>query len=420
MFLSLIKKQVKLFLRSPSELLLLLAMPVGLILILSFALGSIWDGNSEFKKIEVAVVQHNDEVGQMEEFLNTLSKRIPVNDLMVQNIEEMLPVSTLLNQVLGNPEAQEFITVTQLEVNELELARNNGKYNAIIEIPEGFTVDYLSSLFLEDEEDIPSFQVYLNESEQTTSVILQNILDYYQYQYSLFSQLGKNQLFTEEISVPTLDLTSEIRTVASKEHITSSTYYTFSMSVMFILFLASTIASQAYLEKDSHIFDRILLAQVHPLVYLASIVVSTIILTMLQIGILFLFSYYVFKIPFTNLLLYLLITFMVSLVIGGISALLSSLNYRSNSATASNLFSNAFVAILALLGGSFFNISGLSPVLAEIGLWTPNGAALEGYLRLIQDGTISSIQQILLNLGILAFVFILLAFLLFPKRGGLA
>ncbi len=418
MFLSLIKKQFKIFLRSPSELLVLLVMPVGLIIILSFALGSLLEGNSEMTKIELAIVQHGNEEEEVQEFLEVASQTIPMNEMMVQNVESMLPVSTLIDQVLGNSESKEFINVTKLEASELEKVRNDGQYNAIIEIPDGFTGDYLTSIFFSG--NAPTFQVYLNESEQMTSVIIQNILDYYQYQYSLFTELGKNRLLTEEMTVPTLELSSEIKTVASKEPITSSTYYTFSMSVMFILFLAGTMASQAFLEKDSHIFDRILLAQVHPLTYLASIVVSTIILAMLQIGILFVVSYFIFQIPFTNWVLYLLITFMLSLVIGGVSALLSSLNFRSNSATASNIFSSAFVAILSLLGGSFFNISSISPVLAEIGLWTPNGAALEGYLRLVQDGSFNSIQSIIMNLGILAFIFILLAFLLFPKRGGIA
>lgn len=416
MFLSLIKKQFKVFLRNPSELLLLLALPVGLITILSFALGSLWEGNSEFSKIEMAIIQHGNEEEQIQEFIKDMSSSFPLDETMIQNIESMSPVSMLLNEVLGNNEVKEFITITKLEPIELDKARSSGQYNAIIEIPERFTTDYLRSVFFEG--NAPSFQVYLNENEQTTSAILQNILDYYQYQHSLFTTIGKHQLLTEEFTMPSLDLTSEIRMVSTKEKITSSIYYTFSMSVMFILFMAGSVASHAYLEKNSHIFDRILLAQVHPLIYLASIVVSTVILTMVQVGILFLISYFLFNIPFTNWMLYLLVTFMVSLVVGGISALLSSLNFRSNSATASNLFMNAFVAILALLGGSFFNISGLSPVLAEIGLWTPNGAALEGYLRLVQDDSFSSIQPILLNLGILAFIFILLAFLSFPKRGG--
>ena len=418
MFLSLIIKQFKILLRNPSELLLLLAMPVGLIIILSFALGSIWDGNSEFKKIQLAVVQHGNEEEQFKDFIEEANKTIPLNETIIQNLESMSPVSTLLDDILGNSEIQEFIFVSELDPSELEKVRGDSKYNAIIEIPDGFTVEYLTSIFFGG--NAPKFLVYLNESEQMSSVVIQNILDYYQYQHSLFSELGKNGLFSEEMTVPTLQLSSEIKTVSSKEPISSSTYYTFSMSVMFILFLAGTIASQAFIEKDSHIFDRILLAKVHPLTYLGSIVVSTIILGMLQIGILFVVSFLIFKIPFTNWVLYLLITFMLSLVIGGISALLSSLNFRSNSATASNLFMNAIVAILALLGGSFFNISGISPVLAEIGLWTPNGAALEGYLRLVQDGSIYNIQSIIMNLAIQAFIFIFLAFLLFPKRGGIS
>lgn len=41
MFLALIKKQIKLLLRSPSEMVTLFVMPIVLICILSFALGSI-------------------------------------------------------------------------------------------------------------------------------------------------------------------------------------------------------------------------------------------------------------------------------------------------------------------------------------------------------------------------------------------
>ncbi|CAM5212162.1 ABC-2 type transport system permease protein OS=Ureibacillus acetophenoni OX=614649 GN=SAMN05877842_102183 PE=4 SV=1 [Ureibacillus acetophenoni] len=417
MIWSIIKKQFKLFLRNPSELLLLLAMPVGLITILSFALGALWDSQSDMEKIELAIVQHGNEEQQIEEFLDEISQTIPLNETLIQNVHSMLPVSTLIDQVLGSSETEEFIHITNLDPSKLEEIRNKNEFNAIIEIPDGFTSDYLTSIFFEG--NAPTFQVYLNESEQTTSMIIQNILDYYQYQFSLFSQLGKARLLTEQLTVPSIDLSSEIKTVESKQQISASTYYTFSMTVMFILFLAGSIASQSYIEKDSHIFDRILLAQVHPLIYLLSIVVSTIILAVMQVSILVVAAKLIFNIPITNWGLFLLITLMLSIVVGGISALLSSLNFKSNSANASNLFMNAIVAIMSLLGGSFFNISGLSPVLAEIGLWTPNGAALEGYLRLVQDGTWSSIQPIILNLGILAFIFLLLAFLLFPKRGGI-
>ena len=162
-------------------------------------------------------------------------------------------------------------------------------------------------------------------------------------------------------------LVSDIKTIASQEKITSSTYYTFSMAVMFILYLAGTLASQAFIEKDTHIFDRIVISSSTPFQYLCSIIVSTIILAIIQIALLFTFSYVLFGLTFENIKLYFILTLSLAIVVGGISALLSSINYRFNSAEASNIFSSGIVAILAFFGGSYFNISSLSPVLAKIG-----------------------------------------------------
>lgn len=420
MFLALLIKQIKIILRSPQELLMLLLMPIILIFILSFALGSIMNGEVEKTKVELAVVQHDNEEEQLQAFIEKVSNTntIPMNDEFINNLHQMLPVSMLLDQTLNTKELKQIIRVTQLDKDELKQARKDDKYDAIIEVPKDFTVNYLSSLFLNEEK--PSFNVYLNENEQIASTVVQSVLDYYQNQYSLFTQLSKNNLLSENLTIPKAKITSDIKTVESQKQISSSVYYTFSMSVMFILYMASTMASQAFLEKNMHIFDRILLARISTMTYLASIIVATIILAFAQVIILFTVSHFAFHISYTHWELYFLLTLMLSLVVGGIAAILSSLNYRKNSADASNIFSSAFVAILALLGGSYFNISSMSPVLSKIGQWTPNGAALNGYLSIIQNGSFSDIQVEVIILAILAFTFTTIAFLLFPKRGGIA
>jgi len=61
MFLALIRKQLKVLWRHPQELVILLLMPIGLITILSFALGSLIDGDSSPINVKVAIVQHEDE-----------------------------------------------------------------------------------------------------------------------------------------------------------------------------------------------------------------------------------------------------------------------------------------------------------------------------------------------------------------------
>lgn len=417
MFLSLIRKQIKILLRSPSEILILLVMPIVLICILSFALGSLMNGDSEMSIVEIAVIQHEDEESQLQNFVSQTKDTMPLDDQNIENLKQMLPVSMLLEQLMNNEELQEMIHVTQLGASKLEDIKNSGDYSVILEIPEGFTIDYLKSIFLDGEK--PTFNVYMKESDQITSTIVKNFLDYYQDQYTLFTLLGQSGLLLDELSLPSSEITSKIRTVDSQEGISSSVYYTFSMTVMFILYVASTIASQAFIEKQMHIFDRILLARIQPFTYLSSIMVSTVILAITQVVVLFTISHFIFDISFDNWQLYLLLTTILAIVVGAIAALLSSINYRYNSAEASNIFSSAFVSILAFFGGSYFNVSSISPVLANIGIWTPNGAALDGYLTIAQNGTLSDLLPNLMNLSILAVIIVVFAFLLFPKRGGI-
>ncbi|MBD8027746.1 ABC transporter permease [Ureibacillus sp. Re31] len=417
MFLSLIRKQITILLRSPSEMLILLFMPIVLITILSFALGALWEGENEVSKVELAIVQQDDEIQQLDQFLHEAKGSMNITSDMEKNLQQLLPISILLQQIEGNEEMKQFIHLTELQPEKLEDAKESGEYSAILEVPKDFTFNFLSSIYLQGEK--PTFNVYLNESEKITSTIVQSILDYYQQQYSLVSSLAQNGVPMNMDALPKMEIASDTRTVDSQTEITSSTYYTFSMTVMFILYIASTLASQAFVEKYFHIFDRVLLARIHPLTYLLSIMTATIILAIVQVGLLFTFAHFVFHISFTQWELFVVMTLLLSIVVGGLAALLSSINYRTNSGEASNVFSNAFVSVFALVGGSYFNISSLSPWLAELGMWTPNGAALNGYLKIYQNATLMEIMPNIIHLAILAVLFTVLAVVLFPKRGGI-
>lgn len=329
MFLSLIRKQITILFRSPTELLILLFMPIVLITILSFALGALWEGENEVSKVELAIVQQDDEMQQVDQFLLEAKDFINRTSDMEKYLQHMLPISILVEQMETNEEMKQFIHVTKLDPEKVEDAKESGEYAAILEVPKNFTYDFLSSIYLQGEK--PTFNVYLNESEKITSTIVQSILDYYQQQYSLASSLAQSGVPTNIDSLPKMEITSDIRTIDSQQEITSSTYYTFSMTVMFILYIASTLASQAFVEKYFHIFDRVLLARIHPLTYLFSIMTATIIIAMVQVGILFTFAYFIFNISFAQWESFLIITLLLSIVVGGLAALLSSVNYRTNS-----------------------------------------------------------------------------------------
>lgn len=418
MFLALIQKQLKLIWRSPQELLVLLVMPIALISIIGFAIGPLLDGDNEALQISIAIVQHEDEELALEAFLQEASASFQLDDQMQQSLKEMLPISMLVNQLLENEEMKQFIHVKYINPSEINKARSDGEYGAILEIPKGFTNQFYMSIFANEEQ--PALQVYLNNNKEITSTVVKGILDAYQYQFTLMTELSSKGFINEDFILPTANFTSSIQTINQQEPISTSAYYSFGMSVMFILYWAGTIAGQAFLEKHMHIFDRIILANIHPAKYLLSIIVSTVILAMLQMPILFAYTYFIFDISFDPWPLYLLITFMIALVVGSIAALLSSLNYRFNSPEASNFFGSALVALLSLVGGSFFNLNSFAPTIAKLGNWTPNGAALQGYITIQQGG---GLDQIMPYIGILSILFVICfisAFLLFPRKGGIA
>lgn len=391
-------------------------MPIALISIIGFALGSLIDGSNEAIEINLAVVQHEDEQQAFEDFLQE-ANLMHIDKQTEQGLRASLPVSNLTEQLLKDEEIKQFVNVTEVAPSKLDQARKEGDYGAIIEIPSGFTKQYLESLFADGEK--PNFNVYLNDNKQLTSTVVKNILDAYQTQFTMMTELASNGFIGDDFQLPTADFTSSVKTINQHEPVSTSAYYTFSMSVMFILYWASTMAGMAFLEKQHHIFDRILLANINPLVYLLSIIVSTVILAMIQMPILFAFAHILFDISYDPWPLYLLVTFMIAVVVGSIAAFLSAINYRFNSPEASNVFGTSFVAIMAFFGGSFFNLNSFAPTVAKIGNWTPNGAALQSYLTLQQGGRITELIPYIWILTSIAIVVFIIAFLMFPKRGGI-
>ncbi|UPW84435.1 ABC transporter permease [Lysinibacillus sp. Ag94] len=417
MFLALIRKQLKVLWRHPQELVILLLMPIGLITILSFALGSSMDDDSNPINVKVAIVQHEDEQQELTTILQESQGEKWADVHSRESLKQMLPISRLL-QLLEQEDMQQFITVSQIASSDLDRLKKEGEYDVILEVPAGFTKQFYTSFFAKGE--IPALYVYLNEQKEIASTITQKILESFQYQYTLMAEFNSKGLLTQDVKLPTADFSSTVKTVNQQEPVSTSVYYTFSMTVMFILYIAGTLSSQAFLEKHMHIFDRILLANINPMIYLLSVIVSTVILSFIQVSIIFGVVYLMLDISFVQLPLHLLVTLMLAIVVGSIAALLSAANYRFNSAEFSNLFSSVFVSILALFGGSFFNVSSFAPTLAKIGSWTPNGAALQSYLTIQQGGGLGQISSYLWILMAVAVICTTIAFLLFPKRGGIA
>ncbi|GIN73670.1 hypothetical protein J14TS2_41450 [Bacillus sp. J14TS2] len=413
--LSFIKKELLLFLRNPPNLLVLLLMPLILITILGFSLGSILDGDTEALNGSVGLVSHTMEKEEFAQFKEELAHSSIPEEAQKQieaEAEGVLPISRL-KEVFG--ELDSFLTLTELSPAELDKEKKKEKYSAIIEVPAGFSEDMLASLFIGDQEP-PALTIYLNEGKEELAAIVEDILGSFQEHYSVQASLGKEGYPVEESDLAIAPF-GKIAALDETEPIDAFGYYTIGMGVMFVLFIASSISSRSFLEKKWNVWDRMLIANVSNGVYLLSVFLSTVIVAGMQMAILYGGAALFYGVYWANIEAFLLITLAYACTIGGISVLLMAVNYRLNSETASKLFMTAFVAVLSFLGGSFTPVSNMSKTMAQVGQLTPNGAAMEAYKGAMQGVGMDEIFPSLIVLIVITFLLIFSAWLLFPRKG---
>ncbi|OIU73018.1 ABC transporter permease [Rossellomorea aquimaris] len=422
MIVQFIKKQLLLMVRNPQVLLILIGMPLILITILGFALGSVMNGEEVSVKAKVAIIEYGDSAQELQDFLEDLeSSTLPpeAREDVSQSAKRLMPVELLKSEVLKRPELKKYISVDEAEPGDLEKTKEDDTYSAIIEIPEGFTEQILSSLFLKGGEKIPQLELYRNEGKELTSNLVEDLLAGFQKQYSLSAVIGRSSESILDTDTMDTEVMGTVASVEDREPLTSVTYYAVGMSVMFVLYIASNMGSFAYQEKEDHVFDRMILADVPVWKYFVSILVTTVILAILQLGILFGVCAILYDVTWPDISAFLLVTTALSLAVGSIGALLTSLNYRANSEVFSNFFSTVAVTIFAFIGGSFGELFS-SDFIQKIGILTPNGAGMAAYFKLFQGYPLSGVYSEMLTLMIFSLVILTAAALLFPKRGGTA
>ncbi|EIJ81898.1 ABC-2 type transporter [Bacillus methanolicus PB1] len=419
MLFQMIKKDLLMFWRRPSELIVLLLMPFVLICILGNALESVINGEIPEIKLKVGVIQkdHPEKgIEQIVEEMNNLPIPEEQKNQIKEGINEFHPTAVLTEEIFKSKELKDIIKVEQ--ISEKDAEKNKKQYSGIIEIPENFTYDfYKKAIFHEKKE--PQFKVQLNKSKGREAGILRDILSTFQQDISLMvaaNSKGFNSDSMDVIKQMHLSMGS-IKTISAKEPISAVDYYAIGMSVMFIFFVASTVASYAYAQKESLVFNRIILANVPVSIFFSGIFVSAAIAAFCQLNILYGLAAVIFKVHWPNFMNYLAITAAMSLMIGGFAVLLSAISYRSNNEKTSSIFSSFLLPIFTFIGGGFFPISQLGKSFEEFSIYTPIGAGISAYLKAMQGYPIGEIDTELLFIVILAMILTAIAVMLQPKRG---
>lgn len=414
-----IKKQALTFMRNRQHLVLLILLPIILITILSFALGGFMDGESVTIEAKIAITKAEEDK-QIQLFTEEVGKL----DIPEQEKEGIFlaanqtRIISFITDVFQNNFPDQ-IEVVMIEKEEVGSTTENDSFTAIIDVPENFTYDLLRYLYLEEGE-LPSLTLSVHEEKQLGSSMVKHILAEIEEQLALFTYTANEGVQVAALMPENFSVESSIRSLnKANPKITSKEYYTFSMAVMNVLFIAATIGAYAYQEKETHVFDRIILSNASPWKYFFGIYVSTTIFAFLQLTIIFTAAKLIFNVDFYNSLGVFVVTLALSSAVGGLSLILTALSFRFNSIVLINYFQSIIVTAFAFVGGSFFPVGGFSEFIGKLGDLTPNGASLSAYLHIIRgaDPFTGEVLGHLLYLIVFSTAILVIAVLCFPKRG---
>lgn len=417
------KKDFLVYWRDRKEIIISLITPIVIITVLGFALPGWIENPAKSLAMTAAVVHLDDESAALEQFRDSLAaQNMPeeAKQAIGQQLEQMSPVG-LLMQLLQNEAVKEIVTLKEPGNEEALRQLKEGQIDAVITIPEGYTLAALNKMLLNKGEGAA---LHLKAEKASMSVdVLSNIIDDFlkalNFQSAVRNLLGENAA----AAAASMDGMSGIggrETVPGVRIVTAFQYYALAISIVFSLFIALTTASKAMTEKRERTFQRILLTGSRRYQYLSGKMSSTFCMSILQLGIILLVSHFILNIfPDRSLSFWLgisVILIMLAVVAGALAGLYTALVFRMEDTTATGI---AFIAtfIAGTIGGSFVPIFVLPEWIQTAGEWTPNGLTLAVSMEWLQTETAANLALPLAKLALFTIATAALALWCFPKRG---
>jgi len=421
MLFSLIAKQMKMLIRNKQPLIILLVMPIVLITILSNALGSIMDGGEEAAIQANLLIVDNSSWAQEEKaiklFLEQEGVTGPSMDALLTQFKSSDPIELLNSTILASDEMKKYIEVDYKKKVDVKIARQDENIDGILNIPADFRVSYIKSAYFNDT-NFPELSLYLNQDNEIRASIIESVLTDWKRGYTqsaalLAADLSPQEIMNNVVSVEKVEQVLE----ANERKIPASIYYTVGMLVMFALYIPSFLAGFALQEVQWKVYDRILLAGVSPVLYTLSIFFTGTLVAFIQQVIMLSFGMFVLGIEWISIQGMFLIIVSYSVFIGALSALMTTLQFRTKTEGIANLFNGLFITVFSFLGGSFFNIRDISETLGKIGDFTPNGATMSAILSIQKGQDLSVIWPFMLAIYVLVIICVFLSIVFFPRRG---
>ncbi|MCK1997155.1 ABC transporter permease [Psychrobacillus psychrodurans] len=421
MLFSLIIKQMKMLIRNKQPLIILLVMPLVLITILSNALGSMMDGGEEVAiQANLLIVDDSSWVQEEEAiklFLEQEGITGPPMDALLSQFKNSDPVELLKNTILTSDEMKKYIATDYKQTVDLKVTRQDKNIDGILSIPSNFRLNYIKSVYFNNA-DFAELSLYLNQDNDIRASIIESVLADWKSGYTQSAALLDVGLSPEKVmsSVNSVEKIEQVLE-SNERKIPASIYYTVGMLVMFALYIPAFLAGFALQEVQWKVYDRILLAGVSPILYTLSIFFTGTLVAFIQQAIMLLFGMFVLGIEWISLEGLTVIVISYSVFVGALSALMTTLQFRTKTEGIANVFNGIFITVFSFLGGSFFNIRDISEILGKIGDLTPNGATMSAILSIQKGQDLSVIWPFMFAIYLLVVVCVLLSIVFFPRRG---
>ncbi|WP_208559988.1 ABC transporter permease [Marinilactibacillus kalidii] len=404
--------------KNRSELIELLLTPFLLIAILGFALGNVTGQTATTpEQTTVGLVDQStiakDEATVIKELMDAGHTQVDAEKIVAE-FEQMDPVRQMKGLFQEADIEQHFALQTFESKEDAEQALEANDISGVIVVSEIFKSDIIRANVLQNATNA-EIEVITQDPNQIKAIILTNIMEGFIQEYNFQATIAP---IVGETVIEDQRHYGEVVPLTTQDPINSFEYYTLSMAVFFALGISTIIASRSFKEKESHVLARIMLSKRSPMQYLFSKLVSGILITMIQLGILFTLSTLIFgtfsERPLSFWVGIVLVSCLFSILIGSMGSLLTAISLNTNDVMVVSSFGSSTV-VLAFLGGSFVPLEQYANFLKTLGDWTPNGAALTSYLQFLMGFDIVDVLPLLLRMLGLSVIFMIIAVIVFPK-----
>ncbi len=408
-------KDFKITYRDISALMLMIAAPLAMTLVMAFAFSG--SSDSGFTAVPVGIV----------------------------NLDQDGTAGLLLVNALTSDEVKEYLLPAEFDTEEEARAQlDSDKLGAVVIIPAEASLLFQAENqdFQHLDEDFPvEVRLITNSTRPISGMIVESVLD------TILTQLnagfaGGMMGFSELInqgSVTTDELTNGLGEAigekleplfaenesniaietqysqSEREEFNWLTYMAPSMAILYLGFSMTTSARSILSEREAGTLSRLLASPTQPGVLITGKMLGTFMIGLIQV-----FTFILASIPLLGIQWgnpWTIMIFTCSMVLASASWGIFVASIAKNSGQASAL-GMAINLVFAAVAGNFVPRQNYPEWLKQIGYLTPNAWGIEGYLKLLNQGTLSDVRENILALIGMAALLLLVASISFAQQYG--